>query len=116
MDKKRRDVGKFRHRVKLYTATRVDDGGGGAARSDPSVGTLIDEVWADVAPMTAREQYWSQQLVENVTHTVKIRWRSEVLDGQFVVWGAVQLYIITAVDPTNLGEFLFLACREGGPN
>jgi hypothetical protein len=39
------DIGKMRHRVTLYTVTRVDDGAGGFERQDPSVPTELGTFW-----------------------------------------------------------------------
>jgi head-tail adaptor len=117
--KKRRlfDIGHMRHRISVYTVTRVDDGSGGFDRSDPSEATKIGDYWAHVQPVTARERQWGEQFTEVTTHTCWLRYHDAVasLEGGILRFRGVDYYIEQAYDPDNLKNFLVLTLREGGP-
>lgn len=113
------DVGKLRHRVGLYATTRTDDGSGGFERSDPSGETKVQDYWAHIQPVTAMERQWGEQFTEQTTHSCWLRYNSLVKERmilrRYVPKGHIDYYIISAFDPDNLGEWMLLALREGGP-
>lgn len=110
------DLGKMRHRVSLYTVTRVDDGAGGFVRQDPaSAPTLIGTFWARVDPVSAKERQWGEQFTELTTHQCWLRYNAAVVPGMILRFRGVDYYVETVYDPTNLGEFLMMNLREGGP-
>lgn len=111
----RRDIGKMRHRVVVYAITQVDDGNGGFTRSDPSPATEIATIWADVQPISAREQQWGMKYQEVVTHRVITRYNALVLAGYPVKHDNRYLYIVDIVDTDQRKEFMTLICRDGGP-
>ena len=111
----RQDIGKMRHRVIVYAITQVDDGNGGFERSDPSVPTEIATVWANVQPMSAREQQWGMKFQEVVTHKILTRYNAAFLSGQQLRHDGKPFYIVSIVDTDQRKEFMTLMCREGGP-
>lgn len=115
--KKRRlfDIGRMRHRVSIYVVTRTDDGSGGFDREDPSGATKLNDYWAHIAPVTARERQWGEQFTEVTTHACWLRYNELVKPGMILRYRNVDYYIEQAYDPDNLQEWLLLALREGGP-
>jgi SPP1 family predicted phage head-tail adaptor len=109
------DIGKMRHRVTLYTVTRVDDGAGGFERQDPSVPTELGTFWARVDPVSAKERQWGEQFTELTTHQCWLRYNAAVLPGMILRHKGADHYIESVYDPDNLKEFIFLTLREGGP-
>lgn len=111
------DTGKLRHRVSLYTVTRVDDGSGGFDRTDPSEDSKIGTFWGHVEPVTARERQWGGQFTEVTSHKCWLRYHTAVsgLEHGILVFKGDQYYIETAFDPDELKEWLVLGLRKGGP-
>lgn len=109
------DIGKLRHRVSLYAVDRQDDGSGGFDRQDPSGATKIQDYWARIEPVSARERQWGDQFTEVTTHKCWLRYNTLVQQGMVLRYRNVDYYIEQAYDPDNTQEWLFLTLREGGP-
>jgi len=116
----RRGLGQMRHLLTIMRVVRAADGGGGFARSDTAVATVLARI--DTIGVLEANTY--AQLQQRATHKALIRWRSDLEQGQTVVWkkptsrgGDLALYVVTAkdADPDKRpGEFLELVLREGG--
>lgn len=123
----RRALGRMRHRLALMATVRNRDAGGGTARADTVIGTVA----ARITVASARERAAYGQLQERVAYIATIRFRSDLDQGQTVVWlpaGAADatvgsatlptgtaLYVLTAVDADpdmRPGEFMTLALEE----
>jgi head-tail adaptor len=119
MKKRMFDLGKMRHRIKVYATNRVDDGSGGFDRSDPSGADLIGEFWCHIAPVTSRERQWGEQYTELTTHIAWLRYNSLLKEGmtlrRIISDTTVDYYLERMIDPNNLREFSLLMLREGGP-
>lgn len=109
------DIGLMRHRVSLYTITRRDDGSGGYDRDDPSTVTKLNDYWAHMQPVTAREREWGEQFTELTTHTCWLRYNKLVVPGMVLRFRGIDYYVESVYDPDNLQEFMLLTLREGGP-
>lgn len=113
------DLGKMRHRIKIYNTVRVDDGSGGFDRGDPSPETLLATRWCHIEPVSARQRQWGEQYTELTTHACWLRYDEQLDDGMTVgrvINGTeVFYYVETAFDPDNLQEFTLLNLREEGP-
>lgn len=116
----KRHLGRMRHRLRIKLIRRTEDAGGGYSRADVDGPT----VWARVDTVGALEANTYAQRQERVTHKALIRWRSDVTQGQTVVWvrpashgGELPLYVVSAVDADpdgRPGEFMELVLRQGG--
>ena len=118
----------MRHRLAIMNTVRQEDDGGGFARAD----VVLSTVWGRVNTIGALEQNSYSQLQERTTHKAIIRWRSDVDQGQTVIWlspgtpepepgdpapAGTALYVVSALDADPDGrprEFLELTLREGG--
>lgn len=100
----------MRHRVTVKTIGRVPDGYGGTERSDPDGET----VWADVQPATPREQYQYSQLRQTVSHTIRMRYRSDIKQGQTVQCEGDDHYVVGVTNPDRRKRELVLVTRVGG--
>jgi SPP1 family predicted phage head-tail adaptor len=108
----RRNIGAMRHRVEVYTIVRTPDDIGGATRSD----TLLATVYASIDTVKANELYKFSQIDKRVTHKLVVRYRSDFVRGQKLVWGSRQFYVDGVIDPspTQTKEWLNLFVTEGG--
>lgn len=111
----RYDIGKFRHLVTLHEVTRVDDGSGGFTRTDPSEATVLGQLWAEIEPVSSKEIRLGNKLEDQTTHRITVRWRNDIRQGQLIMYGSRQFYILTVTNPSEIRDFLELSCREGGP-
>ena len=113
------DVGKMRHRIAIYGTNRVEDGSGGFDRGDPSGADLIGRYWGHVEPVSVKERQWGEQFTELTTHTCWLRYNTLVEEGMTLRRlfrdRHVDYYVEGMYDPNNLGEWLVLMLREGGP-
>ncbi len=121
-------LGRMRHRITIRQTIRVDDGGGGSERQDTNIATVS----CSVRTTSVREIAAYGQLQERATHSIRLRWRTDVDQGQTVYWhgpgdqepvagsatpvAGLPLYVLSAVDDDteHPREFLRMMCREGG--
>lgn len=119
-------LGVMRHRVVIRRIVRTDDEGGGTSRADTNLAT----VWARVEKIGATEKAAYGQLQERATHTIILRARDDVDNGQTIMWlkpGAAEpapgsttvpdarpMYVLTSVEanPDRPGEFIRLVVEE----
>lgn len=122
-----RNLGRMSHQLAIMTIVRTPDGGGGTERAD----TVLATVPARITVASARERSAYGQLQERVAYIALIRFRSDIDQGQTVVWLPIDatapadgsatlptgtaLYVLTAVDADpdgRPGEFMTLALEE----
>lgn len=106
----RRSIGAMRDRLELFNPVRVSDGALGSQRADTSLG----ELWARIAPVSGREIFRYQHLEQELTHTITIRFRTDVKQGMYFAKGTRRFYVEAVLDRAELGEFQEILCREGG--
>jgi len=113
------DIGKMRHRIRVYNVDQVDDGSGGFDRGDPDPSDLLTTVWCHIEPVTARERQWGEQYTELTTHRCWLRYNDQLAEGQTwqrdVGGTTINYYVEQLYDPDNLQEFHLAMLREGGP-
>lgn len=69
-------AGDLRRQIALQTRATVQDTFGGQSQ----VWTTAYTVWAQISPLSGRELLAAQAVRSEVTHTITIRWRSELAD------------------------------------
>ena len=74
--------------------------------------TRIAECRASVEPLSGRELFESQQVVADVTHRVRIRWREEITPELEINYQGRTLQIVSVIDPGERHRELELLCRE----
>lgn len=67
-------AGLLKHRVTIKTPTRVADGMGGFTVTWTDVAT----VWAAIWPLKGQEKIESMKLEHEITHRIRMRYRSDV--------------------------------------
>ena len=83
------NAGQLDQRIELQRLTRTDDGYGGYVET----WTTYASVWANVRPLSGRERYQAQQTQANANYRITIRYRSDVLDADRIVWRGQALNI-----------------------
>lgn len=102
-------IGELRERVTLQTKTRTRDAMGGYAETWADTAT----VWALVRPMSGRERAQAGQQQAAANYLVVMRYRSDVLAGQRLLWRDTPLNIRFIADRGPRAEFLELEAELG---
>ena len=103
-------AGKLRHRIQLQHTERVDDGGGG---SETELVTYA-EPWAWIRPASGKRHVFGDQLQEDITHEIILRYRDDIQGDDAISYDGRQFAIRYSYDIEERKRFLMLDCREGG--
>lgn len=104
-------TGRLRERVTIQSETVTRDGSGEELKSWGEVAT----VWAQVLPGASNERFLASagQRVAEVTHTVRIRFRSGITPKMRIIWESSRiLEILSVVDPDGRNSTTVLLCKE----
>lgn len=105
---RRAQIGDLDQRVVLEQPVDTPDEIGGVTR----VWTNVDQVWAQVTPMSGREEFNGERQASVIIHRVLIRWRPDVTGAMRVRLGDRFLSIHAAIDWDERRRFLLLQCEE----
>ena len=106
-------AGPMRHRVILQSPAGSRD----AVGERTTTWTDVDTVWADIQPLTVRDQLLADQAYGLVSHKVLVRYSSTIsaIDHSWRVKFGTRILVLNA-PPRNIGErnrTLELLCLEG---
>ncbi len=101
-------AGRLRHRVQIQRATETRASDGGTVQTWRAIGT----VWADVRPLTGREQELAGRTASVVSHRVEVRYRDGVDTRCRVVWGDRTFGVVAARNEDERGRALVMDCLE----
>ncbi|HGO5393639.1 TPA: phage head closure protein [Klebsiella michiganensis] len=104
-------AGKLRYRITLQARMQVQDPVSGAVET---TWADISTLWAEVAPLSAREFIAAQATQNEITTRITIRFRTGVTPKHRILYRG-KIYNIEGVLPdANSGrEYLTLPCSEG---
>lgn len=74
--------------------------------------TTSSAVWARIKSSNSYDSIESQQKTPNITHTVEIRYRTDITAKMRIVWGSRTLEIISFSPSDTRKDRLFVDCRE----
>jgi SPP1 family predicted phage head-tail adaptor len=101
--------GELRHKITIQKLVNIQDTFGQPVEQWPDVVT----VWASVNPIIGREFFAAQQVNSEVTHKIKMRYRSDITSDMRIKLGNRIFDIISP--PINPGEKkieLQIMCKE----
>jgi SPP1 family predicted phage head-tail adaptor len=102
------NAGKLRHRVALQSCTTAKD----AAGEDIRTYSTYDTVWAEIKALAGRELESAQQISEEITYKINIRYHTTVVSDHRILFGARIFEIVTVTDPDERNIELNLMCKE----
>ncbi|MCQ4105159.1 phage head closure protein [Erwinia persicina] len=104
-------AGKLRHRITLQHKVSVQDQLTGAVNTE---WRDLKKVWADVAPLSAREFIAAQATQAEITTRITIRYLFGLTNANRIVFRD-RIYNIEGVLPDSVSgrEYLTLPCSEG---
>lgn len=100
--------GQLNKRIELQAATQTSDGMGGFTETWATRQT----VWAAIWPMSAREMMQTMQTTMEISHRIRIRYKSGLLPSWRIKYGTRYFNIVSIVNPNEKGEWQDLLCRE----
>ena len=100
---------RLRKRVTLQSLSLTADGGGGAARGWQDVATL----WAEVVPLRGAESLQAEKVTAEITHLLRLRYRSDVTPDKRLLLGGRALNIRAVLNVGERGRELEVYCEEG---
>lgn len=106
-------AGKLRHRITIQSESETADGAGGYGLAWTDLAT----VWASVEPLSGRELRQADQVQDETTHQVTIRYRSDVVPiGKYrISFGTRRFNVTSVINPDERNVSLTLMCEEGVP-
>lgn len=105
---KKARIGDMRHRVTFQQSIKTPDGYKGFTVGWQDVVT----VWASVEPLTGREYFYSHQIKAEVTHRVKIRYRTDITTKMRIKHRNRVLGIESIIDLKERCKMLEIFCKE----
>ncbi|HUW31463.1 MAG TPA: phage head closure protein [Planctomycetota bacterium] len=103
-------AGKLNHRVAIQSSTSTQ-----GATGEPTKAWATDAtVWASVEPIAGREYFAAQQVAADVTHRVRMRYRSDVTITPLkrLLIGARIIEIVSALNIADGKAEWEILCRE----
>jgi SPP1 family predicted phage head-tail adaptor len=100
--------GWLNRRLVLEAPIEAPDGAGGVTRGYATVTTL----WAQVVPVTARDEVVAAAVGATVTHRVTIRMRDDVTTRHRLREGARTYQVVALRDASGQGRFLEISAQE----
>lgn len=102
------EAGRLRHRVAIQSATEAQNDLGEVEKTWATTAT----VWGAVEPLTGRELWQAQQVSAEITHRVRMRYRSGLTPKNRILFGSRILEINAILNPEERNIDLELLCRE----
>ena len=101
-------IGDLRERVELQSMSPTRDAIGGEVQG----WTTLANVWAQVTPMSAGEQYRRQQMQASAQWKVTIRYRADITSKMRVLWSGRTFQVKGVTSADERKRFLAMACEE----
>lgn len=101
-------IADLRHQVLIRKKQFVDDGYGGQTETL----VTVHDAWAAVWPVNAKEIRENMRVESNVTHNIRIRYRTGVKHAMIIVFGARTFEIKGIINVEERNILLDLVCNE----
>jgi len=101
-------IGDLRHRITFQKPIETED----EYLSKTTVWQDVVTVWASVEPLTGREYFYAHQIKNEVSHRVRIRYRTDVNEKMRIKHLERYFKIESMIDMRERHEFLEILCVE----
>ncbi|NGP18690.1 phage head closure protein [Devosia aurantiaca] len=101
-------IGTLTDRVQLKRRESLGDGGGGHRR----IYVPLNSVWARVRSLAGRQGTNADGQAVAVSHSVVMRFRSDISAGDRIVYRGRNLDVVSAADLNGRRAYLSCACSE----
>lgn len=107
------NIGTLKRRIRIETATTSPDSFGEPIKT----WAVLDHVWAEVLPLTAREQFQAQQVNRDIALKIRVHYRDDITEQMRLIFDD-EYYDIQGITEIGFREGLELLCGlykpEGG--
>lgn len=103
------EIGKLNKRIQLQYEAKVSDGMGGFTTTWTNLG---DPIWSAIWPTSAKEIAALNSTNLEVTHRIRIRYRSAFKTSWRIKFGERYFSISGKLNPEEKNEYLDLMCKE----
>ncbi len=104
-------IGDLRHHFRLEAPVDLSDGAGGRQRTWQDVGP----VWGAVTPISGREVRRYDRLGSEITHSIVVRYRTDINAAMRLVSGSRTFQILAVLDDEKApGHWMQCHCVEIG--
>jgi SPP1 family predicted phage head-tail adaptor len=94
--------------ITINTQTNADDGLGGSADTP----LKFCDTWAQILPMTAKEARENMRLEANITHNIRIRYKTGITAKMTVTFGSRTFEITGVINPKEANKWIDMVCNE----
>jgi SPP1 family predicted phage head-tail adaptor len=101
-------TGELRDRVEIRTRVTTDEDAGGRSALYMPIATI----WARVTSLTPRQTTAMDGRAVTVTHTVVLRWRTDISAGDRLAFAGRVLEVVGAEDLNGRRAYLVVTCSE----
>lgn len=101
-------AGDLRERVLIQQVSTTRDAMGGEIQAWSNLGTF----WAQVAPMSAGEQYRRSQVQSSANWKITVRYNASITPQMRIAWRGHTFLVKGMTNPDMRRRFLELACEE----
>jgi SPP1 family predicted phage head-tail adaptor len=94
--------------IMIQCPMKTPDGMGGWVTTFVAAAT----VFAQISPVTAREQVWGMQTVMTISHKITIRYRSVLKASWRIKYGNSFYNIVSIINVDMANDYLEIMCKE----
>lgn len=106
-------AGRLNKRVQIQQQVDIKNQVGHTAKRDWDT---VATVWASITPISGREIMASQRELGEITHRIRMRFRSGITAKNRIVYRGRAFDIESAIDVEEKGVVLEMMCKEGVSN
>lgn len=103
------NIGALRHRLTFKSTNTTADSFGEVSESPT---TTVATVWGSINPLSGRELLQAQQVQAEVTHRVRIRYRSGLDPSMQIVFGTRTFDIVSIINLEERDREIEILCKE----
>lgn len=101
-------IAELRHQITIQEKVQTADGMGGFTETL----TTVHETWAAIWPVSAKEIRENMRVEANISHNIRIRYRSGISHAMTVLFGARTFEIKGIINFEERNIWLDMVCNE----
>lgn len=101
-------IAEMRHQIIIQEKIQTDDGMGGFTETL----STVHETWAAIWPISAKEMRENMRVEANITHNIRIRYRTGVTHAMIILFGSRTFEIKGIVNVEERNIWLDMVCNE----
>lgn len=103
------NIGMLNRRITIQQKTDTPDGFGGVT----TAWSTFSSAWASIRPVSAKERFFAYKNEHNITHVIKIRYRTGLATSMRILYNGRIIRIHGIRDENEAHRYLILDCEEG---